>query len=139
MGGQFGTWADAGIVGTADAVGGRGLVTLIRRLAPGYDGRRSAGLIAGCICVCAGELPQAGVGSGLVPATGAMTGARLDRRLLAGAGLAWAAADSGPGGRRVCAGQPADSGYAGASLPERAAAWPVRWRPAGAAPDQEDG
>jgi hypothetical protein len=130
MGGQIGTWADAGIVGTADAAVGRGLATLIRRLAVGTapGARRPAGLIAGCICVCAGELPQAGVRSGLVPATGAMTGARPDRRLPAGAALAWAAADSGPGGRRVCAGQPADSGYAGAPLPERAAAGEGRCR-----------
>ena len=139
MGGQIGTWADAGIAGTADAAVGRGLATLIRRLAAGYDGRRPAGLIAGCICVCAGELPQAGVRSGLVPATGAMTSARLDRRLLAGADLAWAAADSGPGGRRMCAGQPADSGCAGAPLPERTAAGPVRWRTASAGQDQEHG
>ena len=138
MGGQIGTWADAGIAGTADAAGGRGLATLIRRLVPGY-GRRPAGLIAGCICVRAAELPQAGVCSALVPATAAMTGAHQDRRLLAGDDLAWAAVDSGPRGRRVCAGQPTDSGYAVASLPERAAAWAARWRPAGAAQGQEDG
>jgi hypothetical protein len=132
MGGQIDMRADAAIAGMTGAVAGRGLVTLIRRLSAGYDGQRPAGLIAGCIRVCAGELPQASVRSGLVPATEAMTGARRDGRLLAGAGIAWAAAGSGPGRRRVCAGQLADSGYAQAPLPDRVVAEPVRWRLASA-------
>lgn len=42
MGEQIGTWADAGVVRTADAADDRGLATLIRRLAPRYDGRPPA-------------------------------------------------------------------------------------------------
>ena len=60
MGGQTDIRADTPAAGMAGAAVGRGLATLLRRLAPGYDGQRPAGLIADCICVCAGELPQAG-------------------------------------------------------------------------------
>ena len=56
MGGQIDMRADAAIAGMTGAMAGRGLVTLIRRLFAGYDGQRPAGLIAGCIRVCAGEL-----------------------------------------------------------------------------------
>jgi len=69
MGGQIDIRADAAIARMAGAALGCGLATLIRRLAAGYHGQRPAGLIVGCICVCAGELPQAGVRSGLFPAT----------------------------------------------------------------------
>jgi hypothetical protein len=136
MGGQIDIRADAAVAGTARAAVGRGLAALIRRLA-GYDGRRPADLIVGCVCVCAGGLPQAGVRSGLVPATEALTRTRLDRRLLAGAGVAWAGAGSVREAAGVSAAQPSDSGYARAPLLERAAAGPVRWRLAGAAQDQE--
>jgi hypothetical protein len=128
MGGQIDIRADAAVAGMGGAVVGRRLATLIRRLGAGYNGQRPAGLVVGCICVCAGGLPQAGARAGLVPATETMIGVRLDRRLLAGAGIAWAAAGSGPGSRRVCAGQLSDSGYAPAPLPYRVAAGPGRWR-----------
>jgi len=110
MGGQIGTWTDAGIAGTADAADGRGLATLIRRLAPGYDGQRPAGLIAGCICVCAGELPQAGVRSGLVPANGAMTGA-------AWTGACWQA-PAWPGLRRIAVREAAGCAQASRRIPD---------------------
>jgi len=132
MGGQIDTRAYAAIAGTGGAV-----AALIRRLAAGYDGQRPAGLIAGYVCMCVGGLPQAGVRSGLVPATEALTFARLDRRLLAGVGMAWAAAGSGPGGRRVYAGQPAHCRIRRGAAAGRAAAGPVRWRLAGAAQDPE--
>jgi len=138
MGGQIDVRADAAIAGTAGAAVGRELVALIRRLAAGHGGQRPPGLIAGWICVRAGELPHAGVRSGLVPAK-AMTRARLDRRLLAGTGMAWAAAGSGPGGRRrrVSAGQPADAGYAGRRCGRGSLRGRCRGGWAGAAQDQE--